>query len=144
MPESATIATPRVTGKMEQHSSASTKKLVMVSAKPTMRPECEGDIGFKDLFRTGQCPKCQTRIRVSRTFGWTFLLVVLTVWSFFLILFPGNYSPLDYVLKYVFFRWVLEPLMGACFSALALWISFLLFPPKVARVPGKTDHFGLI
>jgi hypothetical protein len=129
---------------MDDRSIASTKKLVMISAKPLMCPECEGDIGFKDLFRTGQCPKGRARIRVSRTFGWIFLLVVFTVWSFFLILFPENYSSLDNLTNYVLFRWILEPLVGVCFSVLVLWISFLLFPPRVARVPGKADHFGLI
>lgn len=115
---------------------------VMIGARPMVCPECSSPIHVRDL-RGGRCPRCGTRIQISRRFrivvglamAPSYLMIVL--YGFFIVPSRSNSDIL-----------IILSLVGSAIAALSWWalawnLAFWLTPPKIERDVGNPVRLDL-
>jgi uncharacterized paraquat-inducible protein A len=114
----------------------------IISAKPMNCPECEAEVSFRDL-RTGRCPKCRTKIVVSRGFVrkvWLAALPVnamIFVLGFFVIPYRLDWSGSAFAVMAA--AWVVGFIWTCLVRFMASWLS----PPRIERDIGDPIRLDL-
>jgi len=105
-------------------------------------PECEAEVSFGDL-RAGRCPKCRTRIVVSRSFLRKVRLAALPVnamifvLGFFVIPYRLHWSGLAFAVMLA--AWVVGFIWTSLVRSMASWLS----PPRIERDIGDPIRLDL-